>query len=67
MTELFPNISDNLRKCAEIVADLAFRQDSPAKAVKLMNQFTNACFSEEERNFCEFYFNMRMEQMLNER
>lgn len=67
MEEIFPNIPDYMRKNAELVADLAFRQKDAASVIKVLNNYTKACPTQEEQEFVEFYFNMRMEQMLNER
>lgn len=64
MIELFPNISEEFRERVKLAADLAFLQKFPAE---FLNEFTNLCASEEERDYCEFYFNLRVERMLNER
>jgi hypothetical protein len=44
---------------------MAIRHSSLPTIVKILNDYTNTCIDEEERDFVNFYFNMRMEQMLN--
>ena len=67
MEELFPNIPEQSRKNAEFIVEMALRQKNITSAVKVLNEYTNSCVSDEEKEFVEFYFNMKMEQMLNER
>lgn len=67
MQELFPNIPESVRKNAEFIFDMALRQKNLLSMVNTLNEYTNTCSSEEEKEFVEFYFNMKMEQMLNER
>lgn len=66
MEELFPNIPEQSRKNAEFIVEMALRQKNITSAVKVLNEYTNSCISDEEKEFVEFYFNMKMEQMLNE-
>ena len=63
--EIFTNISDTLKQRAEFIFNMALRQHSPQSMVKTLNNFTNSCINEEEKQFVEFYFNLRMEQLLN--
>lgn len=67
MEELFPNIPEQSKKNAEFIVEMALRQKNITSAVKVLNEYTNSCISDEEKEFVEFYFNMKMEQMLNER
>lgn len=67
MQELFPNIPESVRKNTEFIFDMALRQKNLLSMVNTLNEYTNTCSSEEEKEFVEFYFNMKMEQMLNER
>ena len=67
MQELFPNIPETVRKNAEFIFDMALRQKNLLSTIKVLNEYTNTCASDEEKEFVEFYFNMRMEQMLNEK
>jgi hypothetical protein len=46
--------------------EMALRQKNILSTIKVLNEYTETCSSEEEKEFVEFYFNMRMEQLLNE-
>ncbi len=65
MEELFPNISNKLRKEVEMMADLTLGVlPLPIAAEKLAN--FASLFEGEEAEFVDFYFNLRMEQFKNE-
>ena len=66
MIELFPDIPEQIRKNAEFMFEMALRQKNILSTIKVLNEYTETCSSEEEKEFVEFYFNMRMEQLLNE-
>lgn len=63
--EIFTNISDTLKQRTEFIFNIALKQNNPQSIVKILNNFTNTCINEEEKQFVEFYFNLRMEQLLN--
>lgn len=65
MIELFENISEKSRKQAEFIFDMAMLQPNISSTLKVLNDYTDACFNEEEKQFVEFYFNLRMENLLN--
>lgn len=66
MTELFPNISDKVRKQLESGFALALSSaKDPAEVADLLNAITEQ-FSGEEHDFAQFYFNMRLEAMNRE-
>lgn len=65
MTELFPEISQQMRDYAALVWEQA-RNMSPDNAAKLMNVTTESFEKEgleEEADFLRFYFNLQMEMM----
>lgn len=66
MIELFPDIPERVRKQTAFIVDIALSKNDPLSAVKILNEYTNSCYTEEERNFVQFYFKMKMEQMKNE-
>lgn len=45
--------------------DMAMRQPNVTSALKILNDYTDTCFDEREKQFVEFYFNLRMENLLN--
>jgi len=66
MTELFTEIPEEVKTNAKFIFDLAMIQPSLLDAVKMLDSYTNSCINQEEKEFCDFYFNMRMEQLKNE-
>ena len=65
MTEIFSNISKEQKEKAEFIFNIASKKDLISTLITL-NDYTNSCPTEEEREFVEFYFNMRLEQLKNE-
>ena len=66
MTELFKNISANVKAYAKAAWTLAMAQKDPAKAADFLNTVTNyynTIGTQEEVEFLRFYFNMQMEMM----
>lgn len=65
MTELFTELPDNVKRQAEKFVDITLQNDDPFDIVNILNEYTNSCQSEEEREFVQFYINMRLEEMKN--
>ena len=66
MQEIFNNIKDEVKEVAEIAWKLALMQKDPMKAAKFLNTVTEYyknLYSEEEIEFLQFYFQMKMEMM----
>jgi len=40
---------------------MAMRQKNLLSATRMLNDYTNTCFNDEEKDFINFYFNVRME------
>ena len=66
MVEIFEDIPQKVRDQAEFIFELALLQPDFISAIKTLNDYTNICSDDREREFVEFYFNMRMESLLNE-
>lgn len=70
MTELFPNISNEARKQAELAWNIAQHCKTPIDSAEMLNTFTNyySSVSKEEgiREFLQFYFHLKMEELKNE-
>ena len=62
MIQIFENIPDEVKNRAEFMFNMSIQQPLPV-AAKMLNEYINACSDEEEKEFVEFYFNMRMEQL----
>lgn len=66
MIELFSEIPQQIKDAAKFWVDMALQQKNPIDGVKMISEFIKTCSNEEEREFIDFYFNMRMEQLRNE-
>lgn len=66
MTELFPDIPQQIRDYAAFIWEQAKQRESPIEAVKLLES-TTKIFEDsglkEEADFLRFYFNLQMEMM----
>ena len=66
MIELFKNVSDRTKEIAENVWNITMLQSNPIKAADFLNNVTNyysSILTDEEVEFLQFYFNMKMEMM----
>jgi len=65
MEELFKSIPEEFRKRAEFMVDIVLRSRDIVSAANTLRAYANTCESDEERAFLDFYFNYRMEQIIN--
>ncbi len=65
MTELFKNITLEFRKQAETVFNIAMSQKNLINAAKVLDNFIKTITEEEKIEFLNFYFNLRMEEIIN--
>lgn len=63
MTELFSDISQFSREAAEFIADMAFSKKDPIIAAKMLDKYVASLDDEREKEFAQFYFKLRMEQL----
>ena len=66
MVEIFANIPEEIREQTRLIANFIFSQLEPEAGLKFMESYISSCQNEEEKEFVRFYFNMRLEQLLNE-
>lgn len=66
MIEIFDNIPDDVKRRAKMVFDLALHLHTPTAMASFLDGYANSCQNEEEHEFVNFYFNMRMAELLNE-
>ena len=69
MTELYENVSDEVRQVAELSWKIAMTMKNPVESAKFLDNVTNFYahrYTEEEIEFLRFYFNLRMEMIINE-
>lgn len=66
MTEIYPEIPDNLRELADTAFSLATKMN-PEAATDFLHNFTEyysgAEPNEEIRDFLHFYFNLKLEEL----
>ena len=66
MTEIFEDISDEIKQLAEGAWAITLSQENPIKAAEFLNSVTNYytnILTEREMEFLQFYFQMKMEMM----
>ena len=69
MQELFSNIRQEVKDTAESAWHLAIVQHNPANAADFLNNVTNYyrnIYTDEEIEFLQFYFKMKVEMMNND-
>lgn len=64
MTEIFENIPEFVKENAKSAFELAMHFHNPIQIANFLNEYTNSCQDEEEKEFVEFYFKMRMAELL---
>lgn len=69
MTEIYANISDQMKSVAETAWRIAMSKKNPVEAAQFLDDITNFYrnlrYSPEEIKFLQFYFNMKMETYKN--
>ena len=66
MIEIFTNIPEEVKEQTKLIVNFIFSQLDPESGPKFIESYISSCQDEEEKEFIRFYFNMRMEQLLNE-
>ena len=65
MVEIFTNIPEEVREQTTLIVNFIFSQLDPESGLKFIESYISSCENEEEKEFIRFYFNMRLEQLLN--
>ena len=69
MTELYSHIRQEVKDIAEGAWILTISQHTPAEAAKLLNtvvEYYKLIYTQEEIEFLQFYFKMKMMEMMKE-
>lgn len=69
MEELYPNIRAEVKEVAQVAWNLALMQRETSKVAKFLHTVTEyykQLFSQEEIEFLQFYFNMKLEMEKHE-
>ena len=64
--EIFTDIPEYTKQQAAAWFELAFRQPDAIRAVNMLKEYRDSCLNDREREFVDFYFNMKMEEMRQE-
>ena len=65
MTELFANVPQKVKDRAAAMFDIAMSQKDLVHSVATLKEYLDTCYNEEEHQYVQFYFHMRLEQLLN--
>ena len=63
MKEIFNNISQRTKEQVRFWVNVALTKENPMDAAKVISNFSKTLKTEEEQNFLDFYFNMRLLQL----
>lgn len=69
MTEIYADISENVKSLAEATWSLVSTMTSPVAAAEFLNNVVEQAklqYTEEEVEFLQFYFKLQMEMIANE-
>lgn len=65
MTELFINLSDEMKQMITSYVDMALVAVEPLQIPQLISDFANTMPTEEASNFVDFYFKLKLEELRN--
>lgn len=63
MEELFANVPQRTRNHIKFWLEMAFMCKNPEEGAKMLMDYRNSLVTEEERDFMDFCFNARMEEL----
>ena len=66
MIELFKNVSDKVKNETKFWFEICLLKNDPREAAKILLDFQKTLQTEEEKDYVDFYFNMRMLQLREE-
>ena len=66
MIEIYKNIPDYVKTLTDFWVNRAIKCNNPILAVTMISNFKSQLLTQEEKDFVDFYFDMKMEQLKNE-
>ena len=63
MIELFTELPQEIKDGIRTYIDLVLKDFQLLDAAKIISEFANTCTNEEEQDFIDFYFNLKLEEM----
>lgn len=67
MVELFKNVSEKVKSETKFWFEICLLKNDPKEAAKILLDFQKTLQTEEEKDYVDFYFNMRMLQLREEK
>lgn len=64
--EIFTEIPEDVKDKTKFWFEVAFSQINIADTIRMLKEYRNSCENEYERDYVDFYFNMRMAQINGE-
>lgn len=65
MIEIYADIPQKTRDQAKFWVDMALRQKDLFEGIRMVSEYARSCESEEEKEFVDFYFKLRLEALKN--
>ena len=65
MIEIFADIDDSIKEQTEYWVNLALKQSNPLEAVKILSEFRGVQENERDKEFIDFYVNLRLQELSN--
>lgn len=65
MTEIFEDVSSEMKQMISAFIDMALIDVEPEKIPKLISDFVNIMPTEQAANFADFYFRLKLEELRN--
>lgn len=65
MIEIFDNIPMSVKMDTELIFKIATMQKDVIAAAKMLNDYVNSCKNLEEKEYADFYFQMKFEELKN--
>ena len=66
MIELFADIPEEVKTITKFWAEVSLAQPDIKDTIRMMDEYYNSCTDEEEKDFVNFYFNMKMQQLIGD-
>lgn len=66
MIEIFDNIPIEIKKLIMQYIDYVFENYRPQEIAQIINDFVKSCTIQEQSEFIDFYFHLKLEQMKDE-
>ena len=66
MIELFADLPEEVKEKTKLIIDFVINNFTPQQGIEFLSNYLNSCNDEQEKQFIDFYFSLRMAQILDE-